>query len=87
MILEGFPGGSDGKASTCNVGDLGLTSGSGRSPGKGNGNSLQLTCLQNPMDRGTWQATVHGVAQSWTQLSDFTFFLTMILEWFGRKGV
>ena len=52
MILEGFPGGSDSKVSTWNVGDLGLTSGSRRSPGKGNGNPLQFTCLENPMDRG-----------------------------------
>ena len=48
----GFPGGSDGKASACNVGDPGLIPGSGRSPGEGNGNSLQYSCLGNPMDRG-----------------------------------
>ena len=52
--------------------DAGSFPGSGRSPGKGNGNWLQYSCLGNPMDRGTWQATVHGVAKSWTQLSDFT---------------
>ena len=48
--------------------DVGLVSGSGRSPGEGNGNSLQYSCLENPMDRGAWQAIVHGVAQSQTQL-------------------
>ena len=47
-------------------------SGSGRSPGEGNGNSLQYSCLENPMDGGAWQATVHRVAKSWTQLSDLT---------------
>ena len=55
-----FPGGSDGKESACNVGDLGLIPGSGRSPGGGNGNPLQYSCLENPMDRGAWWATVHG---------------------------
>ena len=47
--------------SACNVGDLDLIPGSGRSPGEGNGNPLQYSCLENPMDRGAWQATVHGV--------------------------
>ena len=56
-----FPGGSDGKASVYNAGDLGLIPGSGRCPGEGNGNPLQYSCLENPMDRGAWQATVHGV--------------------------
>ena len=50
----GFPGGSDGKESTCNAGDLGLTSGLGRFPGEGYGNPLQCSCLENPMDRGFW---------------------------------
>ena len=50
----GFPGGSDGKESACNVGDLGLIPGLGRSPGGGHGNSLQYSCLENPMDRGAW---------------------------------
>jgi len=47
--------------------------GSGRSSGEGNGNPLQYSCLENPMDRGAWWATVHGVTKSWTRLSDFTF--------------
>ena len=60
-------------ASACNAGDLGSIPGSGRSPGEGNGNPLWYSCLENPMDRGAWWAAVHGVAKSWTQLSDFTF--------------
>ena len=64
------PGGSDGKESTCNAGDLGSIPGLGRSPEEGNGYPLQYSCLENSMDRGTWQATVHGVAKSWTQLSN-----------------
>ena len=52
------------KASAYNAGDLGLIPGLGRSPGEGNGSPLQYSCLENPMDRGAWQATVHGVAKS-----------------------
>ena len=59
--------------SAYNVGDLGSIPGSGTSPGEGNGNPLQYSCLENPMDRGAWYATVHGVAKSQTRLSDFTF--------------
>ena len=69
----GFPGGSEVKASASNMGDPGLISGSGRSPGEGNGNPLQYSCLENPMDGEAWWATVHGVAKSQTRLSDFTF--------------
>ena len=68
-----FSGGSEDKVSACNVGDLGLIPGSGRSPGEGNGNPLQYSCLENPMDGGAWWATVHGVTKSWTWLSDFAF--------------
>ena len=71
-------GGSEVKASACNVGDLGSVPGLGRSPGEGNGNPLQYSCLENPMDRGAWQAPVHRVAKSQTQLSNFTF--TFILR-------
>ena len=60
------------KASTRNAGDPGLIPGSGRSPGEGNGNPLQYSCLENPMDGGAWWATVHGVAKSQTRLSDIT---------------
>ena len=59
----GFPCNSVSKESVCNAGDLGLIPGSGRSPGEGNGNLLQYSCLENPIDRGAWQATVHGVAR------------------------
>ena len=68
----GFPGGSEVKASSWNVGDLGSIPGSGRSPGEGNGNPLQYSCLENPLDGGAWWATVHGVAKSRTRLNDFT---------------
>ena len=66
----GFPGGIGGKGSACNTGDMGSILVSGRSPGEGHGNPLQYSYLENPIDRGAWQATVHGVAKSWTQLSD-----------------
>ena len=65
-------GGSEVKVCACNVGDLGSIPGLGRSPGEGNGNPLQYSCLENPMDGGAWWATVHGVAKSRTRLSDFT---------------
>ena len=71
--IQGFPGGSDGKAFICNVGDLGLILGLGRSPGTGTGYPLQYSCLENSMARGAWWATVHGIAKSRTQLSNFHF--------------
>ena len=58
--LMGFPSGSESKESSCNVVDLNLIPGLGRSPGEGNGNPLQCSCLENPMDGGAWWATVHG---------------------------
>ena len=61
-----FPGGSDGKESARNAGELGSNSGLGRSPGERNGSLLQYSCLENSMDRGTWWITVHGVAKSQT---------------------
>ena len=70
--ILGFPGGSEGKASACDVEDPVSIAGSVRSPGEGNGNPLQYTCLENPMDRGAWWATVHGVAKSRTRLSNYT---------------
>ena len=66
----GFPGGSEGKASACNAGDPGLILGSGRFAGEGNGNPLQYSYLEKPMDRGAWWATVHAVATSETRRSD-----------------
>ena len=68
-----FPGDLEGKASAWNAGDPGSIPESGRSPGEGNGNPLQYSCLENPMDGGAWEAAVHGVAKSQTWLSDFTF--------------
>ena len=59
--------------SACSAGHLGSIPGLGRSPEEGNGNLLQYSCMENPTDGGAWQATYHGVAKSWTQLSDFTF--------------
>ena len=59
----GFPGGSVDKESACNAGDTGLIPGSGRSSGEGNGNSLQYSCLGNPMDKGAWWTTVHGATK------------------------
>ena len=64
MLQLGFPGGSEVKASACNEGDLGLIPGLGRSPGEGNGNPLQYSCLESPMDRGARQAAAHGIAKS-----------------------
>ena len=64
VCLWGVPGGSDGKESACNVGDLGSILALGRSPEEGNGNPLQYSCLGNPMDRGACWATVHGFAES-----------------------
>ena len=80
----GFPGGSDGKESAGNAGDLGSIPGSGRSSGEGNGYPLQYSCLENSMDRGAWQATVHWVAESQTRLSGFHFTL---LSWSSAQVV
>ena len=63
FVLEGFPGGSGGKESACNAGNLGSIPGSGTSPAEENSYPLQYSCLENSMDRGDWQATVHGVAE------------------------
>ena len=68
---NGFPGSSDGKDSTCSVGDLGSIPGLGRFPERGHGNPLQYSCLENSMDGGAWRATVHGVS---------AFFLTQVLS-------
>ena len=87
-----FPGGSDGKASAYGVGDRGSIPGWGRSPGEGNGNPLQYSRLENPMDGGAWWATVHGVTKSQTRLSDFpffflSFFLSVFLSFFLCHGM
>ena len=64
QVLMAFPGGSDSKESARKAGDLGLISGSGRAPGGGNGNPFQWSCLESPMDRRAWWATVYGVTES-----------------------
>ena len=64
LSVQDFPGGSDGKVSAYNAGDPGLIPGSGKSLGEGNGDQLQYSCLENPLDRGAWQATVHGIAKT-----------------------
>ena len=76
----GYPGGSDGKASASNMGDLGLIPGSGRSSREGNGNPLQYPSLENPMEGGAWSAKVHGVAKSPTQLSNSTFLYPFLMS-------
>ena len=68
--LQSFPGGSDGKESICNAGDLCLIPGLGMFPGGGHGNPLQYSCLENLHGQRSWQATVQGVVKSQTQLSD-----------------
>ena len=67
-FIKQIDGGSEEKESACDVGDQGLIPGSGRSPGRGNGNPLQYSYLENSMDRGAWWAMVHGFAESQTQL-------------------
>ena len=69
-MVRSFPGGSDAKKSACNVRDPGSISGLGRSLGEGNGNPLQYSCLENPLDSGAWRVTVHGITKSWTWLSN-----------------
>ena len=80
-LLLGFPpGGSDGKEPACNVGDLALIPGSGISPGEGNGNPLQYSCLEKSLDRGASWVTVHRVSKSQTRLGDQHFYqLSMVL--------
>ena len=72
LSVLSFPGGAMVKNLLLNTGDAGSIPGSGRFPGGGNGKPLQYSCLEDPMDKGAWKATVHGVAKSWTRLSDFT---------------
>ena len=80
LFAGGFPGGSDGKASAYNTGDPRSIPGLGRSPGEGNGNPLQYSCLENLMDGGAWLATLHGVAKSCSRLSDITIYLSIYLS-------
>ena len=78
-LYLGSSGSSVVKNLLANEGNVSSILGLGRSPGKGNGNLLQESCLGNQTERGTWQTTVHGVAKSWTRLSNFTFFLSIVL--------
>ena len=75
LLSTGFPGGSVVKNTPSNAEDVGLVPGSRRYPGEGNGKPFQCFCLEGPMDRGAWWATVHGVAKSRIRLNDFTSFL------------
>ena len=70
MRVKGFPSHLVRKESACSEGDPGSTPGLGGSPGEGNGNPLQYSCLENPMDRGALWATVHGITKSWARLND-----------------
>ena len=81
LILLGFLGGSDGKESACNSGDLALIPGLRRCPGEGNDYTLQYSCLENSMGIGAWRPTVHVFAENWTQLTDFHFSLYKIVAY------
>ena len=82
MEKQGFPGSSAGNESSCNAGHPSLIPGWGRCPEERNGYPLQYSCLENPMEGGAWQATVHGVAKSQTRLSEFT--LLKVLSGSGK---
>ena len=84
--LSWFPWWLKGKESACNARDQGSIPGSGRSPGKGNGNPLQYPCLENPMDGEAWWAAVHGFAKSWTQLNNFTSSLQPFWSLLSSEG-
>ena len=81
----GFPGGSESKESACSGGDPVSIPGLRRSPGEGNNNPLQHSCLENPMDRGAWQTTVHWVTKSQKQLSHFTFFRVSLMVYLVKN--
>ena len=80
MDMKGLPQWLRGKDSACNAGVAGLIPGLGRCPGGGHGNPLQYFCLENSMGSGAWQATVHRVSKSWSQLSNFHFHFPIRLE-------
>ena len=80
-VFVGFFGGLGGKESACSAGDPGSVLGSGRFPGEGNGYPLQYSCLENSMDRGAWQAIVHGVAKSWNTTGRLTLLWVLLRIW------
>ena len=84
FVCIGFPGGADGKESTYSAGDLGSIPGSERSLGGGHSNPLQYSCLKNPTDRGAWRATVHGVAKSWMDMTEWAW--TNLIVMYFRCG-
>ena len=84
--LGNFPGGSDGKESACNAGDLGSIPGQRRSPGGGHDKPLQYSCLEYPTDRGVWQATVHRVTQNQTPLKQFSMYTCRLIKRQIQKG-
>ena len=86
MQCLGFLHSSVSKEAACNAGDQGSIPGSGRSPGEGNGNPLQYSCLENPMDRGAWQATVHGVARVEHDLVTKLPLLLLLLQCFKNQN-
>ena len=81
-----FPGGAVVKNPPVNAGDAGLIPGQGRSPGEGNGNPLQYSCLGNPVDRGAWRATVHGITKSRICLSDEIAFILYLPQQNCKQG-
>ena len=85
VVIWNFLGDSDSKDSVCNWEDLGLIPGLGRSPGEGNGYPIQYSCLENPMDKGAWWATIHGVTKSQTRLSDFHFHFSKCIKIRGNN--
>ena len=82
----GSPGGASGKEPAYQCRGVGLIPGLGRSPGRGHGNPLQCSCLENPMDRGAWWATVHGVTKSWTRLKQLSMHAFKIMFQFSVAG-
>ena len=82
-IISGFPGGSGSKESACNAGDQGSISGLGRSPGEGNGNPVQYSCVENSMDRGAWWARVYGVLIFFLAVSLATSLLILLFQRIG----
>ena len=83
--VEGFPWGSDSEESACNAGEPGSVPGSGRSPGEGNSNPLQYSCLENSMDRGAWEATVHGVAKKSDTTEQVTHAYILFCRFFSLR--